>query len=99
MNQLKRRSTYQYGTLTQESRQRGPDVWAFRYFEILHGKKLRRKTIVGTLEEYPTRSAAERACEHVRLSANAEIRQYECPTMRGLIDRYIDQVLRPSLDT
>jgi len=98
MNRLKRRSTYQYGTLTQESRQRGPDLWVYRYFENVNGRKVRRKTMVGSVEEYQTRSAAERACEHMRLSANAEIHQNNCPTVRGLIDRYIDQVLGPSLD-
>lgn len=98
MNQRKRRSTYQYGTLVLEKRSRGPNVWAYRYFEIENGKKRRRKSIVGTQDEYPTRSAAERAAEHLRLSANAEISNRECPTVRGLIDRYIDQVLRPCLD-
>ena len=97
MNQRKRRLTYQYGTLVLENRNRGPNVWIYRYFEIENGKKRRRKSIVGTQEEYPTRSAAERAAEHLRLSANAEINNHECPTMCGLIDRYIDQVLRPCL--
>lgn len=97
MNHVKRRSTYQYGTLVLEKRNRGPNVWVYRYFEIENGKKRRRKSIVGTQEEYPTRSAAERAAEHLRLSANAEINNHESPTTRGLIDRYIDQVLRPCL--
>ena len=98
MNQKKRRATYQYGTLVLEKRSRGPNVWAYRYFEVENGRKRRRKSVIGTQEEYPTRSAAERGCEHLRLSANAEIHNYECPTMGGLIDRYIDQVLRPCLD-
>src|SRR5579884_2447446 len=97
MNQRKRRSTYQYGTLVLEKRNRGPNVWVYRYSEIENGKKRRRKYIVGTQEEYPNRSAAEHAAEHLRLSANAEINNHESPTMRGLIDRYIDQVLRPCL--
>lgn len=98
MKQPRRRATYQYGTLIIESRSRGPNVWAYRYFERVNGKKLRRKTIIGTLEQYPTRAAAERACEHVRLAANAEIPSTECPTIRGLVDRYIEQVLRPCCD-
>ena len=98
MNQMKRRQTYQYGTLTLETRRRGSDVWAYRHFERVNGRKRRRKTIVGTLEQYPTRAAAERACEHVRLAANAETLVPECPTIRGLIDRYIQQVLQPCLD-
>jgi hypothetical protein len=30
MNRVKRRSKYQYGTLTLEKRSRGPDVWVYR---------------------------------------------------------------------
>lgn len=98
MNQMKRRATYQYGTLTLEPRRRGPDVWVYRYCEVEAGRRRRRKTIVGTLERYPNQAAAERGCEHLRLSANQETFNPECPTMGGLIDRYIEQVLRPCID-
>ena len=98
MNQTKRRATYQYGTLALEPRRRGPDVWVYRYFEVEADRKRRRKTIVGTLERYPNLAAAERGCEHLRLSANQETVNLECPTMGGLIDRYIEQVLRPCID-
>ena len=98
MTQMKRRSTYQFGTLVPEPRRRGPDVWTYRYFQFENGKKRRRKAIVGTLEQYPTRDIAQRACEHLRLVANSETRDQEHPTMGGLIDRYIVQVLNPCLD-
>jgi integrase len=98
MNQAKRRATYQRGTLALEQRNRGPDVWVYRYFELEGGRKRRRKAIVGTQEQYPTRAAAERASEHLRLTANPETFNPECPTMGGLIDRYIEQILRPCLD-
>ena len=98
MNRVKRRSKYQYGTLTLEKRSRGPDVWVYRFVEFEAGRKRRRKTIVGTQEQYPTRAAAERASEHLRLSANPETFNPECPTMGGLVDRYIEQILRPCLD-
>ena len=98
MNRMKRRETYQYGTLVLESRKRGPNVWVYRYFEFENGRKRRRKTIVGNQEQYPTRATAEHASEHLRLSANAEIENQQSPTMGGLIDRYIDQVLRPCID-
>ena len=62
MNQMKRRATYQYGTLTLEPRRRGPDVWVYRYCEVEAGRRRRRKTIVGTLERYPNQAAAERGC-------------------------------------
>ena len=46
----------------------------------------------------PNPAAAERASEHLRLSANPETFNPECPTTGGLIDRYIEQILRPRLD-
>jgi integrase len=95
---MKRRATYQHGTLTLEPRRRGPDVWVYRYSEVENGRRRRRKTIVGTLERYPNQSAAERACEHLRLAANQENFNPECPSMGGLIDRYIEQVLMPCID-
>ena len=98
MNQLKRRTKYQYGTLTLEPRARGPNVWSYRYFEVVNGRKRRRKTIVGTVEEYRTQAVAERACEHIRLTANAEMLNQGRPSMGALIDRYAEQVLRPCLD-
>jgi hypothetical protein len=54
MNQLKRRMKYQYGTLTLETRTRGPCVWTYRYFDWVDGRKRRRKAIVGTVEQYRT---------------------------------------------
>ena len=98
MNQLKRRTKYQYGTLTLEPRARGPKVWSYRYFEAINGQKRRRKAILGTVEQYRTRAVAERACEHIRLTANAEKLNPECPSVGALIDRYTEQVLRPCLD-
>jgi integrase len=95
---LKRRHTYQYGSLLPESRKRGPDVWVYRYFERGNPKNIRRKAVVGTLEELPRRADAERACERLRLTANPEAAAETKPTMRGVIDRYIGAVLKPCLD-
>jgi integrase len=95
---MKRRRAYQFGTLSLETRKRGPDVWIYRYFDFSNGKKRRPKTIVGTIEQYPTRIAAERAAEHLRLTANADNFVPECPTVGALIDRYIEEVLGPCLD-
>jgi integrase len=98
MNQLKQRTKYQYGTLTLETRTRGPCVWTYRYFDWVDGRKRRRKAIVGSVEQYRTRALAERACEPIRLAANAELLSPHCPTMGALIDRYREQVLRPCID-
>lgn len=66
MNSLKRRTTYQYGTLMPELRKRGPNVWTYRFSERNNDKRVRRKVIVGTLDDLPTRADAERASEHLR---------------------------------
>ena len=97
MTQLKRRATYQYGTLVPEPRRRGSDIWVYRFFENRNGKRVRRKTVVGTLDKLPTRADAERAFENLRLAANAEVDE-NTPTMGGVIDRYIQEVLKPCLD-
>ena len=70
MTNLKRRVTYQYGMLVPEPRRRGPDVWVYRFFENRKGKRVRRKSIVGTVDEMPQRAEAERACEKLRLAAD-----------------------------
>ncbi len=68
------------------------NVWAYRYFEIENGEK---SVAAGPLSE-PERNTQPAARGNTQpsicASANAEINNHECPTMRGLIDRYIDQV-------
>jgi integrase len=53
--------------------------------------------ILGTVEQFPTKDDAKRACEHIRMSANAE-NPRPTVTMRGLIDLYIEKVLQPCLN-
>jgi hypothetical protein len=97
---------YQEGSLTTERRkqclhaatQRCPHcVWVYRFFAHIDGKNIRRKVIVGTVEQFPTKDDAKRASEHLRMSANAENPRPNV-TMRGLIDRYIKEKLEPCLD-
>src|ERR1019366_4311288 len=95
--QPRRRKTYQWGTLKLASRKRGPGLWTYRYSDVINGKKIRRRKIVGTVLEYPTEAEALRACEHLRMQANAESVQAQV-TMRGLIDLYDEKVLQPCLD-
>jgi integrase len=52
----------QRGCMQRNSRKEGPDVWQFRWSESSSdGKRLYRKKIVGTVEQYPDESAARRA--------------------------------------
>jgi len=81
-----------------ELRKRGPNVWTYRFSERNNDKRVRRKVIVGTLDDLPTRADAERASEHLRLAANREVRFDRKATIRGLVGRYVEEVLKPCLD-
>lgn len=52
---------------------------------------------MGTVLEYPAEADAQRACESLRMQANAESVR-DLVTMRGLIDCYTEEVLRQSLN-
>ncbi len=80
---------YQYGDLRIRRRNKGPDVWQFRYFE--NGK--RRSVLVGTVEKLPTKSDAERAVEYYRIRVNAQNPQqhFHSFTVGGLIDRFMQE--------
>lgn len=100
-----RHRRYQEGSLVPERRKecsherrtRCPHcVWVYRFFAYIDAKKIRRKKIVGTVEEFPTKDDAKRACEHLRMSANTENPQRKT-TIRGLIDLYIERIVRPCM--
>lgn len=72
-------------------------VWVYRFFEYIDGMKIRRKENLGTVEQLPSKDDAKRACEPLRMSANAENPRPNV-TMQGLIDLYIEKVIRPCLN-
>ena len=82
---------YQYGDLRIRKRNKGPDVWQFRYFE--NGK--RKSVLVGTVEKLPTKADAERAVEHRRIELNLQNpqREFHSVTVGGLIDRFVKEQL------
>ncbi len=101
-----RRRRYQEGSLVAERRKecshdrrtRCPYcVWAYRFFEYVDGKKIRRKAILGTVDQFPTKDDAKRACEHYRMYANAEVPRPNT-TIRGLIDLYTERILKPCMN-
>lgn len=62
-----RRARYQQGMLDRVKRKRGPDCWILRWRETdAKGKRVRRKSRLGTVEEYPTEASARRAAEALR---------------------------------
>jgi integrase len=78
---------YQYGDLRIRKRNKGPDVWQFRFFE--NGK--RKSVLIGTVEKLPTKADAERAVEHRRIQVNAQNpqQQFHEVTVGRLIDRFM----------
>jgi integrase len=80
---------YQYGDLRIRKRNKGPDVWQFRYFE--NGK--RKSVLVGTVEKLPTEADAQRAVEHRRIEINSQNaqKQFHSVTVGALIERFMEQ--------
>src|SRR5690349_14841118 len=71
-----KRERYQKGCVTREERKSGPDVWIFRWRELdINGRKVNRKAVIGTAEEYRTESAAQKAADSLRLNLNQKTPQ------------------------
>src|SRR6201987_3197232 len=52
----------QRGSLIRKNHKQGPDVWQFRWSEKSpEGRRVYRKRVVGTVEQYPSEDAARRA--------------------------------------
>ena len=60
------RQRYQSGSLSREARKAGPEVWIFRWRENTAEGRVYRKMVVGTVEQFPTKSAAKHAVETLR---------------------------------
>ena len=84
-----KRMHYQYGNVQRVSRQRGPDVWVYRYRE----GGVRRAVNLGTTEQYSTEAMAIRAAEALRLHANSENRSARAVSFGALVDRYMNEEL------
>lgn len=86
-----KRPRYQLGTLYQEPRKNGPDVWAYRWRETDgQGGRVLRKEIVGTVCEFRSQGDAQRAAETLRLSANRHTIEHggPPPTVSRLVEHY-----------
>jgi hypothetical protein len=56
-----RRTRYQQGSLQRAKRSGGPDAWIFRWYEDQpNGRKRYRKTVVGTVVQFPPRPRPEK---------------------------------------
>ena len=66
------RARYQQGSLTREERKNGPDVWVFRWREQTLEGRVKRKVAVGTVQEYRSKAAAQKAVVALRIDINQE---------------------------
>jgi integrase len=75
-----KRMRYQQGTLRLEERSNGTRVWEYRWYETqIDGSRRRRSAMIGTVDEYPTESLAQKAVAALRANINTE-------TPRGQLD-------------
>lgn len=68
-----KRIRYQQGTLRLEERTNGTRVWEYRWYETqIDGTRRRRSAMIGTLQEFPSEAAAQKAVAALRANVNAE---------------------------
>ena len=81
----------QRGSLASVSRKEGPDVWQFRWSEKdLHGARIQRKRVIGTVERYPDEAAARTAMTIVLAELNSGKARISCRsiTVAQLCDHF-----------
>ena len=96
-----RRQCYQRGYLRCVERKLGSDCWEFLWRETdAAGKRVRRTSYIGTVEEYPTKELAQEAANGLRMRVN-EDRNRESGrdiAVEDLVDHYIHTELSESAD-
>src|SRR5919109_126479 len=91
-----RRTRYQQGCIAKERRNNGPDVWIFRWREFdPDGQRVNRKVVIGTVDQYPIRAAAQKAADALRIHVNKETpRAALLPlTCEQLVSHYVEREL------
>jgi len=86
------RQRYQSGSLLKEKRRAGPAVWVFRWREDTLNGRANRKTVLGSIEQFPTKLAALKAAEALRISASAGNPAVPV-TVRQLVKHYVNNEL------
>jgi integrase len=91
-----RRSRFQQGSLQLVERKGGRKAWEYRWYEVQpDGSRRRRNLVLGTLEQYPNETAAQKAVAVLRVDINAESpRMNLAPiSIQMLIDHYREKEL------
>jgi integrase len=68
-------------------------MWVFRWSERIDGQRRFRKEVVGSLKQYPTESAANKAAEQFRIKLNQNKRQLRPLTFGELTNHYVENEL------
>ena len=69
----------QRGSLVKSKRKQGPEVWQFRWSEKgPNTKRVYRRRVIGTVEQYPDEAAARRAVEVLVSEINSQQRIARC---------------------
>lgn len=69
-----RRARFQAGSLTKEKRHTSADVWVYRWREKqTDGTDTLRKRIIGSTRDLPTKAAAQKAVEGLKLDINTAV--------------------------
>ena len=90
------RQCYQRGCLRRTERKAGPDRWEYLWREDdVTGKRVRRTTVIGTVDQYPTRELAQSAVNGLRIQINEDrLRQ---PGHDILVADLVDHYLQTEL--
>jgi len=84
------RARIQRGGVNLDVSSGGKKIWVFRWRETrLDGRRVLRKRVIGTLEKYPTKEAAEKAARSFRLDlVDRGSAAFVRITMRELVDHF-----------
>lgn len=84
---MKKRASYQSGSVLLKTRKRGPDVWVLRYTDPDGSQPSVR---IGTVVKYPTKAAAQKRAAKLLEEINERVC---CIRVSGLCDRYAQDVM------
>ena len=94
-----RRTRFQQGSLQIVKRAGGRKAWEYRWYELqADGSRTRRNLMVGSLEQYPNETAAQKAVAALRADINAENPRTSLTpiSVQTLIEHYREKELGPN---
>ena len=94
-----RRTRFQQGSLQIVKRAGGRKAWEYRWYELqADGSRKRRNLMVGSLEQYPNETAAQKAVAALRADINAENPRTSLTpiSVQTLIEHYREKELGPN---